>query len=409
MRTLAFRLSLVLIFTIPWETVIEHPTLGSASRLIGVAAAMCWVLAVVTSGRIRRPGVFHAATAAFVVWNGITIFWTGSADRTIEHLATWTQLFVMTLMFWDLYTTRSSIHAGLQMFVLGGYVIAASTLVSYLSGAAFYANRYTAAGTSPDDVGAVLALAMPAAWFLAMSRPSPAGGWLLRSLNYLYIPAAFMGIALSATRAALIAALPATIFGLGSMWRLKATSRLGLVVASVIAVLALLPLVPEASLQRLGSTGTEMSGGDLNGRLQLWSEGLESFAEHPVLGIGSNMYRSVNTEGKVAHNSFISVLIELGSVGFLVFAIVLALAASACWRHPAWERGLWVSLLATWAVSAMTLTWEYRKPTWLVFGLVVASAAVARRERADARGCANDSVRRAPVAAGPGRICSSRA
>jgi len=152
-----------------------------------------------------------------------------------------------------------------------------------------------------------------------------------------------------------------------------------------------------------------MSGGDLNGRLQLWSEGLESFAEHPVLGIGSNMYRSVNTEGKVAHNSFISVLIELGSVGFLVFAIVLALAASACWRHPVWERGLWVSLLATWAVSAMTLTWEYRKPTWLVFGLVVASAAVARRERADARGCANDSVRRAPVAAGPGRICSSRA
>jgi len=408
MRTLAYGLLLLLIFTIPWETVIEHPTLGSASRLIGVAAAASWVLAVLATRRIRRPSAFHVAMATFVVWNAITIFWTGNVDRTVEHLATWAQLCIMTFMFWDLCTTRASILAGLQMFVLGGYVIAANTVVNYLSGAAFYTDRYSATGTSPDDVGAVLALAMPAAWFLAMSGRSQRGAKLVKSMNYLYIPAAFMGIALSATRLALIAALPGTIFGLASLWRLKPSARIGLAVVSVVGIVALLPLVPEASIERLGSTRTEISGGDLNGRLELWSEGLESFAAHPLLGIGSNTYRSVNTEGKVAHNSFISILIELGGIGLLLFAFVLALAGSASWRHPTWERWLWISMLASWAIAAMTLTWEYRKPTWLVLGLVVASATVVRTELHWAHAC-GDRDPRANLLAGSVRPCSSRA
>ena len=34
--------------------------------------------------------------------------------------------------------------------------------------------------------------------------------------------------------------------------------------------------------------------------------------ERPLLGVGANMYRTVNTLGKEAHNSFVSVLVELG-------------------------------------------------------------------------------------------------
>ena len=47
MRTFAFRLSLVFIFLIPWEGVLELPGMGSAARLIGLATA--------------RVGLVHAA------------------------------------------------------------------------------------------------------------------------------------------------------------------------------------------------------------------------------------------------------------------------------------------------------------------------------------------------------------
>ncbi|MGZ9164517.1 MAG: O-antigen ligase family protein, partial [Anaerolineales bacterium] len=134
------------------------------------------------------------------------------------------------------------------------------------------------------------------------------------------------------------------------------------------------------SFQRLGTTGTELTEGDLNNRTNNWSEGLNSFVEHPLLGVGSNMYRSVNSLGKVGHNSFISVLVELGLVGFLLFGIILAIVVTQAWSHPLrWDKSFWLTVFAVWTIGSSTLTWEHRKTTWLFLSFIVASAILARR------------------------------
>jgi hypothetical protein len=43
------------------------------------------------------------------------------------------------------------------------------------------------------------------------------------------------------------------------------------------------------------------------------------------------------------------------------------------------ERCLWISLLLTWMIGVSALTWEYRKPTWLLFSLLAAHV-YSRRE-----------------------------
>ena len=88
------------------------------------------------------------------------------------------------------------------------------------------------------------------------------------------------------------------------------------------------------------------------------------------------MYRSVNSVGKVAHNSFLSVLVELGLVGFLLFALILTVVVIQAWNQPKWERRFWLTMLIVWTIGASTLTWEHRKTTWLFWGLLVASAAI---------------------------------
>ena len=59
------------------------------------------------------------------------------------------------------------------------------------------------------------------------------------------------------------------------------------------------------------------------------------------------------------------------------------------WSHalaqPRWDRNFWLTVLVVWTLGASTLTWEYRKTTWVFFTLLVASAAVARSERAARR------------------------
>jgi O-antigen ligase len=138
----------------------------------------------------------------------------------------------------------------------------------------------------------------------------------------------------------------------------------------------LLPIVqPLSSFQRLGTTGTEVTQGDLNGRTAQWRQGLRAFMDHPVLGVGTDMYRSVNTLNKVAHNSYLSVLVEEGLIGFVLFATILWIVAGHAWRLPGWDRNFWMTVLLVWAIGASTLTWEHRKTTWLFLTFVVAAAA----------------------------------
>jgi len=102
--------------------------------------------------------------------------------------------------------------------------------------------------------------------------------------------------------------------------------------------------------------------------------------EHPIIGIGSNMYRSVNSLGKVGHNSFISVLVELGLVGFFLFGIILVIVFNQAWSHPyKWEKTFWLTVFTVWTIGSSTLTWEYRKTTWLFLSFIVASAVLARQ------------------------------
>ena len=230
MRTIAYWLSLIFIFTIPIETIAEYPALGSASKLIGVALAGFWVATVIVTGRFRKFTLFHFAILVFVIWNVTSVFWSMNADRTLGHIITWVQIFLMVCILWDLYTTHEMIEAALQMYILGCYVAVGSTIVNYVVGRTFYYGRFSAAGTSPDDLGALLAIGIPIAWYLAASSNKNTIIRLLKWVNYSYVPVALLGIALSGTRLALVAAIPGLIFGLASLTRLRIAARVFLFV-----------------------------------------------------------------------------------------------------------------------------------------------------------------------------------
>lgn len=382
MRKAAFALSLVFIFIIPWEGVVEIRSLGSAAKLVGLALAGFWLVTVIYTDQFRKPGPFHLLVFLFVLWNAASVFWSADPSQTLVHFTRWVQLLILVLILWDLYTTRAAVLAGLQAFVLGEFVAVTFAIQNFFTGDVYYNTyqRFSAAEqSSPDGFGVMVVFGIPVAWYLASTRSPFRMHHALKLVNYAYIPAAFFGLALSGTRTALIASTVAMAFGIASLTRLRLAARIVVFILLALVILLLLPHVTELkSFQRFGTTATELTEGDLNNRTNNWAEGFEVFTEHPVLGVGAAMYRSVNRLGKLAHNSYLSVLVELGLVGFALFGAILALAVLKALSLPKWDAAFWLTLLLAWAISASTLTYEYRKATWLILGLVVASAAVYR-------------------------------
>ena len=388
MRNIVFIMSLAFIFVIPWEGMIELPGLGTAAKLIGFALAAFWVLTIIVTNRLRKPGSFQIVFCLFVAWNAVSIFWSADPIRTAIHLRTWIQLLVLVFILWDLYTTRTALLAGLQAFILGEFIAIGSSLYNFFSGDVYYYHyqRFSPADQSgPDGFGIIVALGIPVAWYLASSINTTKIGRLLKFLNYAYIPAAFLGIVLSGTRTALIAAIPGMAFGFASLTRLRPSTRIAIFLFLTMAIILILPQVQSLrSFQRFSTTTTEITEGDLNNRTNNWREGLKTFTNHPIIGVGSNMYRSVNSLGKLAHNSFLSVLVELGLIGFALFGILLTIAIIRAWGQRKWDARFWLTYLLVWAICASTLSYEYRKATWLFLGLLISSATlIIHREDAE--------------------------
>lgn len=205
----------------------------------------------------------------------------------------------------------------------------------------------------------------------------------LRIVNLACIPLALFTILLTASRMALFTAIPGLLFILGSFTRLKLSSRILIFAALIGAAFALQAQIPESSIDRLTTTASSIGERDLGGRYAIWDEAMTLFLEHPILGVGSGAFAEAAEEAQqVVHNTFLSVVVENGMIGFALFIIMLTLAVYQAVRKPLWGYGLWVTVLLVWAIGASALTLERTKLTWLFLSLVVVAGSLGNeRER----------------------------
>jgi O-antigen ligase len=364
-----------MIFVLPWENSIAIGQVNVLTIGIGMLMAVVWLVSVPLTG-FRKPHLFHTAMFFFILWNSASYFWSVEVDATVKNIKTYVQLGILSWILWDLYTTPKALKAGLQAYVLGAYVAIGSTIFNYLKGPESTYTRYSATGFNPNDLGLILALGIPVAWHLAVSKTIGKENQALRLVNFGFVPAAILAILLTASRGSLIAAMPAFLFLLGSLTRLKLYQRVLLFAALTGTLFVLLPIVPQSSFQILGTTGTSIAEGDLTGRVDIWIDGIRVLSEHPIAGIGSGAFRWASESGKTAHNTFLSVLVEVGMIGFILFAAILAIAFYEAVHQPSGGSIFWLTILLVWAIGNSVHSWELRKITWLFLNLVIISASM---------------------------------
>jgi O-antigen ligase len=387
-RKAAFFFLWVLVFVLPWENGVVIHGFGTITRVVGIPAFGMALLAILESGTLRTLAVQLIVMLLFFIWTGLTYFWSLDPSATAVSIYTFIQMFVMVWLVWEFAQTRKQQFLLLRAYMAGSMVSSVGALIGFFKNTGLNNGRYTGLGFNPGDLAFILALAIPISLYLAVHERRKVLVWMSGAATVL----AFCAIVLTASRGSLIACVPTVVILPLLFPKLKWGRNLVLVIFLALAAVGAWLFMPESSWSRLSTIGSEISSGTLNERTMIWQIGWQIFGQAPFQGVGSEAFAGAaehslglasnsSTDMGVAkarlaaHNTFFSILLEEGVIGFtLFFALLLTLIVSA-WRLPHIERTFWLCILATWAVGALDLTWEDRKPTWLIFALLIAVTA----------------------------------
>ena len=370
MRRIAYWLALILIFIIPWEDSISIPALGSIARLMGLVVAAFWAATMLLDGHFRKPHLFHAFVLLFFLWNFMSLFWSFDIESTMQRIKTYSQVFLLMLLFWDVLQKPENLISGLQAFIFGCFMLIMSTIYNFIGGnvAVVYEGRYSATGINANDLSLILIIGLPIAMQLFFSASPGMSGTLLKIINLAFVPLAIFAIALSGSRTSLIAIIPFGLFMIGTHL-IRFPRKVLIFVIFLFSLLILIPFVPQSLINRLGTIGTSIGEGDLGGRLDLWSKGIIVLSQHPILGIGSGAV--ISSIGSAVHNTFISIADETGFIGFILFCSILGIVVYQILNMPKGSSGLWLAIFLTWVIGVLSLSWEFRKLTWIVLSFVI--------------------------------------
>ncbi len=378
---------------------------GTFTRLMGIAAAAVAAVALFQEGRIRKPSRSFMFMALFVSWAWISFVWSAQPENTVGRAMTNLQLLVMVFLLIQFSRTKRVEANFAQAYVIGCYVTLFVLLQQYNSGLTLaethggLVRRFTAFDNDPNELALGLALGIPFAWYQLMEGEYRLKlvGYALRVINGAYLLLAAFGILLTSSRGGLLSVTAASLIIPFSIRSLKGGKKLAVIWALVAMAFTIINYVPESSWKRLATLSEILEDESTrsyglqegpNIRVVVWRQGFETFKTNPtvaVIGVGASSFKegigNVRGEHFVAHNSFISVLIELGLIGFILFFGIFYYCIRSIIQMEGIRRLCWGFALLAWSVGVQFLSYEHRKETWLVLGMIMAATVFPKPKR----------------------------
>ena len=390
------------------------------TKLAGALLTLSWFAILTTRGSSRLDFVtVHpiAATALglFLGWATLSAGWAEDPSAAIGSATRYALNMVLFLIVFTAVRDERDLGHILMGFLLGSLFAVGYAMVAP---SAEDPGRLATDAHDPNELAAALisgaALAIGAA---VLYRRKPA----LRLLACFTAVACAAGILLTASRGGLVAVTVALLFAIivAGRWRAPvAIATAGIAVAGVIYFAGFAP--PEVQ-ERI----TEPARGQARlqeGRTTIWQVAWRSVEDNPVQGLGSANFAvsskhylfepgtlartdQIIDEPKVAHNSYLEILAELGIVGAFLFGFVVLFSVGSALvgahRYSAHddERMQAVCLCVAVAMvgilaAGFFLSGQYSKELWLLLGLGPALLAMSSRA-----GTTRDGLQASPTRA----------
>jgi len=377
----------LLVIIVPWETNFVIPGLASAARIIGVLAFGLGILKVAFRGRLRPPPWEMIWFALFIGWCLAGVSWSINMEASVDRTITFVLLFTFVWLIWELADTPDRQKALMRAFVAGTTILVFNVYLNSIGrGVSLESeDRATAAAANPNGVATVCCMAIQYALFLITRREK--GKFEVPNWFYWgFIAAAGIAIPMTGSRMGLVSAFIVGVAFLpllrqalrGSGWK---NAVILVVIAAVIGIMG--PrLASQGSLERLREG---IGARTFQERIEIWQRGLRAWSETPYLGVGPGAYEfaglSVGEKHYAAHNTYVSVLVESGIVGSVIYFAFWFVVVLRIFRMPGKDRFFWLVFFVSLQPTMLTGSGEYYKFWWLVGAQILCAAANAKQAR----------------------------
>lgn len=375
----------------------------SFSKLVGFLLAASWLARISTTDEARNDFLaehpaFSYVLALFVGWCALSLTWAENAGEGGTPLLRFVLNMILFLIVFTAVRTPRAFKWTIGAYVIGSVLAASYGLLAPPETVNYYdVSRVTGTLGDPNELAAVLVGGtVLAAALAAAMRGSP----LLRFACLASAAMCAAGIFLTLSRGGLVAlgfALVTAIVVAGR-WRIQAIGLAVLLAAGAFMYFS------------FGASHDEIaritSFGNGSGRTDIWTVGWRMVQAHPVRGVGVGNYTTSSIHfllrpgaiqrdefiidtPKVAHNTYLQVLAELGIVGIALFVAIIGFSLLCILRAARiferlgdtvmelLSRAMLVALAGILAADFF-ISDEFSKQLWLLLGLGPALLAIAR-------------------------------
>lgn len=310
------------------------PTLHSnLNRSLTVIALATWLFNIIS----RKYRLIWSDTSllmlSFITWGTFTLLWTSNVEVSTTILQVYIMRFILYLLLvYNEIRTKEDLNGLMHTLALSGWVIVLVSIGTLLFEGYTPGMRFNILEANENGLGIMLLVAMPGVLWQA-SQPVKRYRVLKRFLAFLFLVFSLGIVAMSGSRGSAISLLITLLL----FWLWKSTRIWGKL-ALIILILASVStsFIFATTLQRFAITrGDTMLGG----REVLWQAAWSLIYSHSWFGVGignapyavmpflSQYFSVLEHETASIHNPILTVWIETGIPGLLLYLAVLGSAA----------------------------------------------------------------------------------
>lgn len=375
LHTLALLFICLLALVIPVDALVA-PGGVPLVKFTGLMSFACVVLLVFNGMALRGSGWFIMICLLHVSWFIASFLWTSMpVDYQHSHAINSQQsikvhfyLIAVVLLMFQVVRSQQDLQWLFVSFLLGCTWLIGLLLSSYEPGVRTV--RHALKGLDANEMSVIICIGASLAVYLVVLGRSLV--WRLSGV--VYLPLAMTAVLITGSRTGLVVML----VGMSGLivLLLKANIMMRLVSIAVVAatLVWVADTIPDKTLERLMSTGSELSSGTVSERSIIWKKAWYELGEKPLTGQGLGSFRHTMNKHNVeytAHNSYISIAIEQGIIGLLFY---LAVIVTVFWQALSLnnvQRWLLLPTLLVVVLGQMTLTLHEAMYSWFVYMVVM--------------------------------------